>query len=164
MGTPETEPQREAQEHLHHVTLTRPFYLGVHEVTQREWTRVMGSNPSHFTDCPRCPVERVSHVDVERFIARLNGAARGPASGCRRRPNGNTRAAQEAARPSARARRSARRGANYDGRRTKPVGSFPPNAFGLFDMSGNVWEWTSDDHCAYPDGSVTDPLRVVGPG
>ena len=93
MGTPDTEPRREAQEHLHPVTLTRSFYIGVHEVTQREWTRVMGTTPSNFKDCPRCPVERVSHVDVERFLARLNGVSSWPGL---RLPNGNTRAVLEA--------------------------------------------------------------------
>ena len=61
MGTPTTEPQRESQETLHQVTITRPFYLAVHEVTQREWQTVMGSNPSHFSACgPDCPVEQIT--------------------------------------------------------------------------------------------------------
>ena len=45
MGTPPTEAQREPQETLHHVPISRPFYLAIHEVTQREWRTVMGSNP-----------------------------------------------------------------------------------------------------------------------
>jgi len=164
MGTPDTEPRREAQEHRHPVTLARSFYIGVHEVTQREWTRVMGTNPSNFKDCPRCPVERVSHVDVERFLARLNGVSAWPGFrlpteaeweyACR--AGGGEAFGASATISTSRA--------NYDGRRTKPVGSYAPNAFGLFDMSGNVWEWTSDDHCAYPEGSVTDPSAHCGSG
>src|SRR5690349_658736 len=82
MGTPENEPQRESQERLHHVRLTEAFYLGAHEVTQREWTDVMGTNPSQFTSCgPACPVERVTFFDVQNFIERLN--ARSPWVGFR---------------------------------------------------------------------------------
>jgi formylglycine-generating enzyme required for sulfatase activity len=157
MGTPETEPQREAQERLHPVTLTHSFYMGVHEVTQHEWTRVMGTNPSNFAGCPRCPVERVSYGDVEAFIARLNAASAWP--GFRLPTEAEWEYACRAggreafgADPTIATSR-----ANYDGRRTRPVGSYPPNAFGLFDMSGNVWEWTSDDHCAYGEGRVSDP-------
>lgn len=49
MGTPRSEPQREAQEIRHRVTIARPFYLGMHEVTQAEWMHVMGTNPSRFS-------------------------------------------------------------------------------------------------------------------
>ncbi|HSC28517.1 MAG TPA: SUMF1/EgtB/PvdO family nonheme iron enzyme, partial [Vicinamibacterales bacterium] len=55
MGTPPHEPDREAQEVPHSVRLSRPFYLGRYEVTQAEWTRVMGQNPSFFNECARCP-------------------------------------------------------------------------------------------------------------
>jgi formylglycine-generating enzyme required for sulfatase activity len=75
MGTPPTDPQREEQERLHRVTLTHSFYIGVTEVTERQWTQVMGANPSHFSDCPDCPVERVNFFDVEAFITRLNAAS-----------------------------------------------------------------------------------------
>src|SRR3954470_16884891 len=65
MGTPPSEPNREAQEAQHQVTLTRAFYLAVHEVTQREWRHVTGGNPSNFAGCNSCPVERVTYYDVE---------------------------------------------------------------------------------------------------
>jgi formylglycine-generating enzyme required for sulfatase activity len=80
MGTPETEPQREAQERLHQVTLTHSFYIGVREVTQRQWAQVMTANPSHFSDCPECPVERVNLFDVQGTAGRIAGSVSGSAS------------------------------------------------------------------------------------
>src|SRR5262245_3121191 len=157
MGTPANEPRREAQERLHRVTLSRGFYLGVHEVTQREWARVMGGNPSNFRNCPACPVEKVTYLDVEAFLERINARSAWP--GVRLPTEAEWEYACRAGGHEAygAARTITTRLANYDGKKTVPVGSYPPNAFGLFDMSGNVWEWTSDDHCGYPDSAVTDP-------
>lgn len=155
MGSPESEKDREAQERLHAVTIAKPFYLGIHEVTQAEWTAVMGTNPSRFAGCARCPVERVTFHDVERFLARLNERSRWPGF---RLP---TEAEWEYA---CRAGGSAAYGAdatidrsraNVNGMQTRAVGSYAPNAWGLFDMSGNVWEWTSDDYAPY--AGVTAP-------
>jgi formylglycine-generating enzyme required for sulfatase activity len=173
MGTPGTEPEREPQERLHHVRLTHPFYLGVHEVTQGEWKRVMGANPAHFSACgPDCPVERVTFLDVRRFVDLLNARSEWPGF---RLP---TEAEWEYA---CRAGGSEAFGnsasltpsdANIDGRypyaggppglsrgTTTRVQSFRPNRWGLFDMSGNVWEWTADPHCPYPT-NATDPLAT----
>jgi len=146
MGTPPGEPHRETQERQHAVTVPHPFYLGIHEVTQGEWQRVMGANPSHFGGCPQCPVERVSYHDVEAFLQRINDKSGWPGFrlpteaeweyACRA---GGTRAYGDTDTID-------RTRANYDGTRTTRVGSYAPNQWGLFDMSGNVWEWTSDDH------------------
>jgi formylglycine-generating enzyme required for sulfatase activity len=164
MGTPASEPGREAQERQHPVTISRPFYLAIHEVTQAQWHTVMGNNPAHFTGCPRCPVERVTYRDVEQLLQRLNRLSRW--RGFRLPTEAEweyaCRASGSAAygsSPTIDARR-----ANIDGTRTRPVGSFPPNAWGLFDMSGNVWEWTSDDQCGYADSAVTDPVGRCGSG
>jgi formylglycine-generating enzyme required for sulfatase activity len=170
MGTPQTEAGREAQETEHRVTLSRAFYLGKYEVTQAQWTTVMGANPSQFADCgPSCPVERVSFQDVEEFISRLN--ARG--DGGYRLP---TEAEWEYAcraggsQPFGHSSSLSSRDANIDGEfpydaprggarnRTTRVGYFAANGWGFFDMSGNVWEWTADWYCPYPADGAIDPV------
>ena len=143
------------------VRISRGFWLGKHEVTQAEWQAVMGTNPSGFSGCGRCPVERVSWNDAQGFIRQLNGRAGGT------RYRLPTEAEWEYA---ARAGTSGDRYGNLDpiawhsgnsGDRTHPVGQKAPNAFGLHDMLGNVLEWVQDWHGGYPGGSVTDPR---GPG
>jgi len=171
MGGPVGELGREAQELPHEVAISRPFYMGIHEVTQQQWQQVMGSNPSWFRDCGSdCPVERVSWQQVQAFIARLNRLS----SQRFRLP---TEAEWEfacragTATPFSTGADLTTVQANYDGegpygssppgrfrRTTTAVGSFPPNAFGLHDMHGNVWEWTQDCHCPYRAGSVIDPV------
>ncbi|MBI3449359.1 MAG: formylglycine-generating enzyme family protein [Acidobacteria bacterium] len=158
MGTPRSEPGREAQELQHDVTLTRPFYLGRTEVTQAQWALVMGSNPSAFQDCgPSCPVETVSAIRIDTFLARLDDLAgvrfRLPSEAeweysCR----AGTRTAF------ATGEKLDTTQAGFDRARPSPVASFPPNAWGLFDMHGNVWEWTGDEICPYPEGPSVDPV------
>jgi sulfatase modifying factor 1 len=164
MGTPEGEPAREAQERLHRVTISRAFYLATHEVTQRQWARVMKRNPANFAGCQLCPVERVSYLDVQAFLRRLNEASAWPGYRLPTEAEWEYACRAGGARAYGESDTIDRRRANYDGSRTTPVGRFRPNAWGLFDMSGNVWEWTSDDHCAYPDGAVTDPLGRCASG
>jgi formylglycine-generating enzyme required for sulfatase activity len=140
--------------HGHTVTLTRPFLIQKTELTQAEWVGVMGSNPSYFDACgPTCPVENISFENVQAFIARLNER-----SG--RRYRLPTEAEWEYA---ARAGSEAElfpdawieRNSN---RTTHPVGQLPPNAWGLYDMEGNVAEWVSDWHGFYPLDAVTNPM------
>jgi formylglycine-generating enzyme required for sulfatase activity len=174
MGSPERETGRELQERQHRVRLTRPFYLARTEVTQGQWQQVMGTNPSHFAGCgPDCPVERVTYADVMDFLRRVNGGAAGgyrlPTEAeweyaCRAGgtlPFGHTSALDSTA-------------ANINGlfpygaapttesAGTVPVGRYPANPWGFFDMSGNVWEWTADDHCPYPEHEVVDPRASCG--
>lgn len=155
------------------VWISRGFFLGKYEVTQDQWKAVMGHNPSRFSGCGNCPVEKVSWNNVQAFIRKLNAQAEG---GRYRLP---TEAEWEYA---------ARAGTTTDtyagvfslgegafedpvvheiawhyrdsGRQTQPVGQKVPNSFGLYDMLGNVWEWVSDWYSRYPGGAVTDP---VGP-
>ena len=143
------------------VRISRGFWLGKYEVTQAEWEAVMGSNPSSFNGCGHCPVEEVSWNDVQDFISRLNAQE---GREVYRLP---TEAEWEYA---ARAGTKGDRYGDLDaiawygdtsGRRTHPVGGKAPNAWGLYDMLGNVVEWVGDWYGDYAGGSVTDPR---GPG
>ena len=143
------------------VRISRGYWLGKYEVTQAEWQAVMGSNPSEFSGCGNCPVDTVSWDDVQGFIRRLNTLSGGT------RYRLPTEAEWEYA---ARAGTSGDRYGNLDaiawydensGDRPHPVGRKAPNAWGLYDMLGNVWEWVADWYGDYPGGSVTDPR---GPG
>jgi formylglycine-generating enzyme required for sulfatase activity len=137
----------------HQVTLTNAFYLGKTEVTQAQWTAKMGSNPSSFSgfsDSPRRPVERVSWNMIQDFNTatslRLPTEAEWEFA-CRA---GTT---------------TARYGVLNDiawhngnsGSTTHAVATRLPNALGLFDTLGNVWEWSHDWYEPYSSGSVTDP-------
>ena len=151
------------------VRISRGFWLGKYEVTQAPWQAVMGNNPSRFKNCGgNCPVERVSWDDVQEFIRNLDRRSGG------RRYRLPTEAEWEyAARAGTEADTYAgditrplgndpvlNRIAWYDensGYRTHPVGRKAPNAWGLHDMLGNVWEWVGDWKGDYPGGTVTDP-------
>lgn len=156
MGSPEGEEGRHADEKPHTVTLTKPFELMTTPVTQAMWEFVMGGNPSHFKG-PDLPVERVSWNDVQEFIGKFNGML-GVTSF--RLP---TEAEWEYACRAGTT--SARYGSLEDvawytgnsGSGTHPVGQKQPNAWGLYDMLGNVWEWCQDWYGSYPDGDTIDP-------
>lgn len=147
---------------LHRVTISRPYYLGKYEVTQKQWQTVMNKNPSQFTNDSALPVENVSWAEVQEFIARLNARERGRIY---RLP---TEAEWEyAARACTRTaysfgddEKQLARYAWYDknaGQRPHPVGQRDPNPWGLYDMHGNVWEWCQDWYSDYPDGVTLDP-------
>ncbi len=164
----------------HPVTLTRPFYLGVYPVTQRQYQYVMGVNPSDFNENrdggPDHPVDSVSWNDAVEFCRRLSELPDEKDEGrVYRLP---TEAEWEHAcragttTPYEFGSTCTGREANCDGlypyggaakgpfvQRTTKVGSYEPNAFGLFDMHGNLWEWcaagTQRDH--YRRAAVVDP-------
>ncbi|MBY0229309.1 MAG: formylglycine-generating enzyme family protein [Gemmataceae bacterium] len=174
MGSPGEEPNRvQGEGPRHPVEITRPFCLGAFAVTQAEYLAVMGTNPSWFSregtgrkdvagrDTGRFPVEMVNWEDAARFCERLSARPQERDAGrVYRLP---TEAEWEYA---CRAGSSSpfysgtsftSRQANFDGnfpssagergpylRRTCAVGGYRPNAWGLFDMTGNVWQWCAD--------------------
>ena len=137
---------------MRQVRIRQGFWLGKHEVTQAEWQREMGSNPSHFDECgPTCPVERVSWNDAQEFIGGLN--ARGGGNRYRLPTEAEWEYAARAGTTTGywwgnaigdnRANCDGC-GSQWDNESTAPVGSFAANAWGLHDVHGNVWEWVED--------------------
>jgi formylglycine-generating enzyme required for sulfatase activity len=178
MGSAQAEIGRGDDEALHDVEITRPFLIGHHEVTQQEWKTVTGTSPSRFGTCgPRCPVENVTFDDVQRFLAKLNARADGlryrlPTEAeweyaCRARTTG----------PFSTGENLTTAQANYNGtqpygtfpagefrQKPTPAGTFPLNPWGLADMHGNVWEWTSDWYGPYGETTAAniDPHGPAG--
>jgi uncharacterized protein (TIGR02996 family) len=173
MGAPRGEKGRLAHEQRHEVELTRPIWLGVFPVTQGQWREVMGDNPSAFPDGKDFPVERVSWQGAVAFLEALGGL---PAEAERgRRYRLPTEAEWERACRGFGAHRAyhfgdrmSHRHANFVGSglgRTTRVGSYRPNALGLYDLHGNVWEWCADAFEAdyYRHGPREDPCNVAYP-
>jgi formylglycine-generating enzyme required for sulfatase activity/predicted Ser/Thr protein kinase len=164
MGSPKDEKDRSEDEEQHEVEITKGFYLGVYEVTQGEYEKVMGANPSYFSskgdgktkvagvDTSRFPVESVSYEDAVKFCTTLSALPEEKQK--KRAYRLPTEAEWEyACRGGATSKTPFHFGqslssdqANFDGKlgRTCKVGSYQPNGFGLYDMHGNVWEWCSD--------------------
>jgi formylglycine-generating enzyme required for sulfatase activity len=169
MGSPGTESVRENQETQHRVSITKPFYLGVTEVTQEQYQKVMGTNPSQFMG-PQNPVEQVSWADAVEFCGKLSAMpAEKTAGHVYRLP---TEAEWEYACRSGTTTAysfgdDASRLGDYgwfEGNSelsTHPVGEKKPNAWGLYDMHGGVYEWCQDWYGAYPSGSATDPTGAT---
>jgi formylglycine-generating enzyme required for sulfatase activity len=142
---------------VHEVTLSKGFYLQATEVTQTQWEAVMGANPSHFKG-PDRPVERVSWDDAQEFLRRLNEREKDT------RYRLPTEAEWEyACRAGGQEPDTA---PNLDdvawwGKNSKnethPVGQKKPNAWGLYDMRGNVMEWVQDGYGPYSPEAQVDP-------
>ena len=174
MGSPESEEGHGSDGGPRHEVCVDGFWLSKYEVTQGQWQKVMGSNPSHFKKGENYPVERVSWEDAQAFIKKLSTKNRGKYKfrlpteaeweyACRAGTTtpfffGETIGTDQA---------------NYDGnhtygkgkkgvyrQQTTPVGSFPANAFGLHDMHGNVWEWCEDIYSdqAYGEHQRSNPI------
>ncbi|MDR1216476.1 MAG: formylglycine-generating enzyme family protein [Treponema sp.] len=205
MGSPTSEVSRDGDETQHQVTISKPFYIGKYEVTQKEWVEVMGSNPSNWKG-DNLPVERVSWYEVIEYCNKRSEKERlTPAYTIdKTRSDGNnsngsdnvkwivtwnrnangyrlpTEAEWELAcragtsTPFYTGNNITTNHANYNGDypynnnakgeyrgKTWAVGSGTPNPWGLYDMSGNVWEWCWDWYGSY-SGTQTDPAGVAG--
>ena len=142
----------DAQERPVHEVCLDDFYMGKYEVTQGQWQKVMGNNPAHFKQCGgSCPVESVSWSDAQSFIAELNN-----------RSGRNYRLPTEAeweyaARSGGKMDKWA--GTSSESRigdfawfdanaehRPHQAGEKKPNGLGIYDLTGNVWEWVQDWH------------------
>ena len=156
MGSPKNEDERFSWETQHKVTLTRPFEMMVTPVTQALWQAVMGNNPSRFKG-PDLPVENVSWDDAQEFIQKLNQML--GTDSLRLPTEAEWEYACRAGTTGARYGELGEVAWYYDNsdQKTHPVGQKAPNAWGLYDMLGNVWEWCQDWHGSYPSGPVTDP-------
>lgn len=146
---------------VHNVTLSSDYYIGETEVTQELWTAVMGINPSNFISDSQLPVECVSWEDCQRFISNLNSQT-----------GANFRLPTEAEWEFAARGGNKSQGYTYSGSntigdvawysgnsgsKTHVVKSKSPNELGIYDMSGNVYEWCSDWYGSYSSTAVKDP-------
>ena len=172
MGSPESEEGRRENESQHEVTISNDYYLGAYEVTQTQYQTVTGNNPSCYQGAlvgnqnADLPVENVSLDDAVEFCNKLSELPEEKKAGrVYRLP---TEAQWEYA-----CRAGSKTIYSFDdeegllpeygwfkrnsSQRTHTVGLLEPNAWGLYDMHGNVWEWCSDWYGEYPKGAVSDP-------
>ncbi len=153
----------EEEEKPSHNVQVGDFFIGSYEVTQAQWKKVMGSNPSGFTNCDDCPVESITWDEIQVFIEKLN----------KQFPALKFRLPTEeewefAARGGNKSKGFLYCGSNNadevawyqdnSGNKTHPVGQKLPNELGLYDMGGNVWEWTQNWFFFY-QGQNTEAVR-----
>lgn len=180
MGSPANEWQRDKNESpQREVNIGNEFYLGKYEVTQEEYQKIMGINPSNFKDCPRCPVENINWNDAKEFIFKLNSlndgyeyrlpseaewefAARAGKTTPFTIGDGNNLSSDLANFDGRNPFRDAPKGKYLE--RTAFVGSYPPNPFGLYDMNGNVWEWCEDIYKENYEGLGKDGSANINSG
>lgn len=171
MGSSKWEKDRDNDEDLHSVTISRPFYMGKFEITQEEWTKVMGSNPSKFqTKSGTSPVEMVSWNDCVEFCKKLCIMEKVPEGTYRLPTEAEWEYACRAGTETAfcYGKKLSSDMAHFDqmpyvgNTSTLSVGRFLPNAWGLHDMHGNVYEWCEDWFGSYSGANSVDPKGPRG--
>ena len=166
MGSPTGELGRNSDETQHQVTLTQSYYMQTTEVTQGQWRAIMWSNPSQFLG-DDCPVEMVKWDDIQFFITKLNQRGEGTyrlpteaeweyaarAGSTSAFANGGISVTRSGYDPNL----AAMGWYCYNANKPHPVAKKQANAWGLYDMHGNVWERCQDWYGSYPTGVVTNP-------
>ncbi|RJF85259.1 formylglycine-generating enzyme family protein [Azospirillum cavernae] len=171
MGSPDDEPERGGNEgRQHEVTLSRGYWLFDTACTQALWQAVMGGNPSHLKGDDMRPVERVSWNDVQGFLMWLNARVPGLDLCLPTEAQWEHACRAGTTTPFSFGATITPEQVNYNGNvpyangakglhreEAVPVGSLPPNAWGLYEMHGNVWEWCADGQRTYTAKAESDP-------
>ena len=175
MGSPSNEYKRRSDEPQHEVTLSTGYYIQTTEVTQGQWRKVMGENPSEFDNCgDNCPVENITWFEIQDFIGKINSRAGGRVYRLPTEAEWEYACRAGTDTPFAFGNCLSTNEANFSGMRpyadcphlggersrTLPVASLQSNPWGIYDMHGNVWEWCQDWKGHYPSRPAVDP---VGP-
>ncbi len=166
MGSSEDEPDRDSSELLHQVTLTHGFWILETETTQKLWKSVMGDNPSKFVGDSK-PVDTVSFQEVQDFLNKLSAASNLPEGARFLLPTEAqweyaARAGQVGALPEGLLEKVAWFGDSEDGG-THDVAAKEPNRWGVYDMLGNLWEWTADKIGDFAKDDEGNGVSVVDP-
>ena len=173
MGSPQKEEGRKDDEDQYEATITQGFWMLETEVTLGMWKDVMSHSPNQFDESRLLPVENVSWNDCQQFLATLNAPDICPEGvkfalpteaqweyACRAKTTTPFSFGNFLNWDYANCNGNYPYGADGKGERlgkTQEVASYPPNAWGLFDMHGNVWEWTADWYALYPEDKSVDP-------
>jgi formylglycine-generating enzyme required for sulfatase activity len=157
-GSPESEAGRSSNEVRHKVLISKPFWCGKYPVTQEEYEAVIGTNPSEFKGDVKRPVENVSWEDCKKFCETAGFQLLSEAQweyACR----GGTTSAYSFGKDENQLRDYAWYEEN-SGKKTHSIGQKTPNAFGLYDIHGNVLEWCEDYYGEYPNRELLDPVNT----